>query len=83
MHAFYNVLAAVFVLLPICTLHTVTYLALWLQETNTQGEMTSQSLLSRHDRHFVGITWHNMWSELSGEDLVCYFNKMQSVGLYK
>jgi len=25
----------------------------------TQGEMTSQSLWSRYDRHFVGITRHN------------------------
>jgi len=28
----------------------------------TQGEMTSQNLWPRHDRHFVGITWHNVWS---------------------
>jgi len=40
MNVFYNVLAAVFVLLPICILHTITYLALWLQETNTQCEVT-------------------------------------------
>ena len=24
--------------------------------------MTSQDLWSRYDRHFVGITWHNVWS---------------------
>ena len=29
---------------------------------NTQGEMTSPNLWPRYDRHFVGITWHNMWS---------------------
>ena len=28
----------------------------------TQGELTSQNLWSRYDRHFVGITRHNMWS---------------------
>ena len=28
----------------------------------TQGEVTSQDLWSRYDRHFVGITWHNLWS---------------------
>ena len=28
----------------------------------TQGEMTSQNLWSLYDRHFVGITWHNVWS---------------------
>ena len=26
------------------------------------GEMTSQNLWSQYVRHFVGITWHNMWS---------------------
>ena len=26
----------------------------------TQGEVTSQNLWSRYDRHFVGITWHNV-----------------------
>ena len=29
---------------------------------NTQGQMTSQNVWSRHSRHFVGITWHNVWS---------------------
>ena len=29
---------------------------------NTQGKMTSQNLWSRYDRHFVGITWHNVWN---------------------
>ena len=28
----------------------------------TQGEVTSQSLWSRYDRHFVGITRHNALS---------------------
>jgi len=28
----------------------------------TQGEVTSQNLWPRYDRHFVGITWHNVWS---------------------
>jgi len=27
----------------------------------TQGEMTSRHLWSRFIRHFVGITWHNVW----------------------
>jgi len=30
--------------------------------TYTQGEMTSRYLWSRYDRHFVGITWDNVWS---------------------
>jgi len=30
--------------------------------TYTQGEKTSQNLWSRYVRHFVGITWHNVWS---------------------
>ena len=25
-------------------------------------EVMSQNLLPRYDRHFVGITWHNVWS---------------------
>jgi len=25
-------------------------------------ELTSQNLWSRYVRHFVGITWHNVWS---------------------
>ena len=28
----------------------------------TLGEVTSQNLWPRYDRHFVGITWHNVWS---------------------
>ena len=28
----------------------------------TWGEVTSQNLWSRYDLHFVGITWHNVWS---------------------
>ena len=30
---------------------------------HTQGEVTSQNLWSRHDRHVVGITWRDVWSE--------------------
>ena len=33
-----------------------------LSELNTQGEVTSQSLWSRYDRHFVGVAWHSVWS---------------------
>ena len=29
---------------------------------NTQGEVTSQSLWSQYDSHFVGITRHNAFS---------------------
>jgi len=36
------------VLIPVTAIHT--------------GEMTSQSLRPRYDRHSVGITWHNAWS---------------------
>jgi len=28
----------------------------------TYSEVTSQNLGPRYDRHFVGITWHNVWS---------------------
>jgi len=28
----------------------------------TYGEVTSQNLWPRYDRHFVGITRHNVWS---------------------
>ena len=31
-------------------------------KTYAQGEVTSHSLWSRNIRHFVGITWHNVWS---------------------
>ena len=27
----------------------------------TEGDVTSQNLWSRHDRHVVGITWHDVW----------------------
>jgi len=30
--------------------------------TYTRGEVTSQNLWSRYDRHVVGITWHDVWS---------------------
>ena len=29
---------------------------------NKYGEVTSQNLWPRYDRHFVGITWHNVTS---------------------
>ena len=28
----------------------------------TYREMTSHNLWSRYDHHFVGVTWHNVWS---------------------
>ena len=28
----------------------------------TEGEMMSQNIWPRYDRHFVGITWHNVRS---------------------
>ena len=28
----------------------------------TQGEITSPNLWARYDRHFVGVTWQNVWS---------------------
>ena len=30
--------------------------------TYTWREVTPQTMWSRYDRHFVGITWHNVWS---------------------
>ena len=35
---------------------------LWYNAANTEGEVTPQNLWPRYDRHFVGITWHNVWS---------------------
>jgi len=39
---------------------------LWITATKqvyiTQGEVTSQNLWSRYDRHVVGIAWHDVWS---------------------
>jgi len=29
---------------------------------NTLGDVTSQYLWPRYDRHFVAIAWHNVWS---------------------
>jgi len=45
----------------------------------THGEMTSQNLWPRYDRHFVG---NNVAKcvELRSEDLSCYINNIQSVG---
>jgi len=31
-------------------------------DLHTYGEVTSQNLWPRYDRHFVGTTWHNVWS---------------------
>jgi len=39
--------------------------------TGTQGELMSQNLRPRYDRHFVGITWHNVLG-LRGEELLYY-----------
>ena len=33
-----------------------------MEKVNTSGEVTSQSLWSRYDRHFLGITRHNALS---------------------
>ena len=45
--------------------------------------MTSQTLWSRYDRHFVGITRH-LCVELKGEeDLSCYSNKTEPASLRK
>ena len=44
----------------------------------TEGEVTSQSLWSRYDRHFVGITRYKC-VELNGKDLLYYSNKIESV----
>jgi len=46
----------------------------------TQGEVTSQNLWSRYDRHFAGITWHHVWS-LGGEALSYCLNYIKPVGL--
>jgi len=49
---------------------------------NTQGEVTSQNLRSRYDRHVVGITWR--WCvELNGEDFWSCSHKIKSVSLRK
>jgi len=34
----------------------------WHRVPDTQDEVTSQNLRPRYDRHFVGITWHNVCS---------------------
>ena len=39
------------------------------------GEVTSLSLWSRYDRHFVGITF----VEVKGEDLSCHSNETEAV----
>ena len=43
-----------------------------------QGEVTSQSLWSRYDRHYVGIVRYNALIQ-NGEDLSCYSNEIVSV----
>jgi len=40
-----------------------------LTKCYTQGKVTSHSLWSRHGRHFVAITRHNVWSE--GTKIYC------------
>jgi len=35
---------------------------LLIHNPHKYGEMTSQNLWSRYDRHFVGIIWHNVWT---------------------
>jgi len=49
----------------------------------TQGEVTSQNLWLRYDRHFVGTTRTTWCVELNGEDLSCCSNKTESVSLRK
>jgi len=34
-----------------------------LECSNVEGEVTSQNLWSRYDRHVVGIAWHDVWSQ--------------------
>ena len=51
-------------------------------ERYAQGAMTSQSLWSWYDRHFVGINTTKC-VELNGEDLSCYSKKLESVSLRK
>jgi len=48
--------------------------------SNTQGELTSQTVSPRYVRHFV---WYYMAQcvELSGEDLSCSLSNIHSVGL--
>ena len=41
---------------PTTTIVTVTHLYY------THGEVMSQNLWPRYARHFVGITWHIVWS---------------------
>ena len=48
----------------------------------TYGEVTSQNLWPRYDRHFVAVTWHNVWSQ-GAKILLCYLNNTRSVGLWK
>jgi len=48
----------------ICSIYLLTYIS----------EVTSQSLWSRCDHHFVDITWIMCNVQLIGEDLLCYSN---------
>ena len=53
-----------------------------LSHSYTQGEVTSQYLWSRYDRHFVGKTWHSLWNE--GERYIALFRcKLNQFGLDK
>ena len=40
----------------------ITMYVLGEKNVYTWGEVTSRNLWPRYDRHFVGITWHNVWS---------------------
>jgi len=46
----------------VCMQHDANEAARRAGPSDTQGEVTSQSLWSRYDRHFVGITRHNALS---------------------
>ena len=52
-----------------------------IKKVYTEGEVTSSSLWSRYDRHFVGITRYSVG--LNGEYLSCYSNKAESGSLRK
>jgi len=52
-----------------------------IKKVYTEGEVTSPSLWSRYDRHFVGITRYSVG--LNGEYLSRYSNKAESGSLRK
>ena len=45
-----------------CNIAQRVYRQVVVDDLYIQGEVTSQSLWSRYDRHFVGITRHNTFS---------------------